>query len=295
MYAGGRNSVEKYVNFIDFVTMYIAMEFTYFLLFSSRFYHNLFTFSNYTHLIKFRKGTGMAIEVFNRYEKKFLVEQEKVDILTERLSEYMEIDKYNRDGRMYTICNIYYDTPDDELIRRSIEGPVYKEKLRLRSYGTVGLWDSVFVEIKKKYKGIVNKRRTSMNLKEAYEFIENGLLPDLSNPKINRQVLKELEYFRSVYELVPKVCLCYDRMAFFAKDDGDFRVTFDTNVRARRQDVGLEYGDYGSAVVKDGRWIMEVKMQNSAPLWFTRLMSELEIYPASISKYGTEYKAYIDK
>lgn len=235
----------------------------------------------------------MAIEVFNRYEKKFLINPEKLAVLQDRLSEYMVLDKHNRDGRLYTICNIYYDTASDELIRSSLEKPVYKEKLRVRSYGTVGLDEYVFVEIKKKYKGIVNKRRTSMKLGDAYDFLATGKLPDVNDGKINKQVLKELAYFRQVYKLEPKVCLCYDRMAYFAKDDGDFRVTFDTNVRTRRVDVGLEIGDYGEELISKDCWIMEVKMLDAAPLWFTELMSELEIYPASISKYGTEYKKYI--
>ena len=111
----------------------------------------------------------MAIEVFNRYEKKYMLNAIQYEKLTQAISEYMIVDAYNRDKMFYEICNIYYDTPDNALIRASIEGPVYKEKLRMRSYGTPKEKDHVFVEIKKKYKGIVNKRRTIMPLNEAYD------------------------------------------------------------------------------------------------------------------------------
>ena len=110
----------------------------------------------------------MAIEVFNRYEKKYLIDAKDFKWLLEKLKERMEPDKYNKDGRLYKISNIYYDTPDDALIRASIEKPVYKEKLRLRSYGVPGIYDEVFLEIKKKYNGMVNKRRTCLKIGRAH-------------------------------------------------------------------------------------------------------------------------------
>ena len=73
----------------------------------------------------------MSQLVFNRYEKKYLMPESVYLALCERLKEQMSVDQYG----LTTICNLYYDTPDDLLIRRSIERPKYKEKLRLRSYG----------------------------------------------------------------------------------------------------------------------------------------------------------------
>ncbi|MED9973264.1 MAG: VTC domain-containing protein, partial [Lachnospira sp.] len=132
----------------------------------------------------------MAIEVFNRYEKKYMMDEDTFYKLTTRIADYMNPDAYNRNGEAYRISNIYYDTENDQLIRASIEKPVYKEKLRLRAYGTPELTDTVFVEIKKKYNGIVNKRRTSMTLKDAYDYLDSGVQPDFEHNKINRQVLK---------------------------------------------------------------------------------------------------------
>lgn len=231
----------------------------------------------------------MAIEVFNRYEKKYLMDKETFLWLTEQIKLHMNPDKYNKDGKLYNIANIYYDTPTDALIRASVEKPVYKEKLRLRSYGVPGLDDEVFLEIKKKYKGLVNKRRTRLKLSEAYALVNDGILPKEA-PYINRQVLNEIQYFLKTYELLPKVYLTYDRMAFFDKEDNDFRVTFDTNIRTRRDDVGLEKGNHGELLIGNDLWLMEVKSSTAVPLWFTKLLSEKEIYATSFSKYGTEYK-----
>ena len=113
----------------------------------------------------------MAQSVFNRYEKKYLMPEPVYLELRKRLAPYMQEDEYG----LHTICNIYYDTRDSYLIRRSIEHPVYKEKLRLRSYGIPSLDSKVFLEIKKKYRKVVNKWRIQLTLKEAYDYIEHGI------------------------------------------------------------------------------------------------------------------------
>lgn len=236
----------------------------------------------------------MAIEVFSRYEKKYLLDDKSYRFISERILEHMVADKYSRDNEFYNIANIYYDTPDDALIRASIEKPVYKEKLRLRSYGVPGLEDKVFLEIKKKYKGLVNKRRTKLKLNEAYSLVNDGIEPGEA-PYINRQVLSEIQYFLKMYNLQPKVYLTYDRRAFFAEDDSDFRVTFDTNIKARRENVRLEAGNAGKLIIGNDLWLMEVKSSKAVPLWFTEILSEAQIYPTSFSKYGTEYKKYLLK
>lgn len=235
----------------------------------------------------------MAIEVFNRCEKKYMLNSEQYEKLIQAIQPYMVVDAYNQKKEFYEISNIYYDTPDDRLIRASIEKPVYKEKLRLRSYGTPDLQDHVFVEIKKKYKGIVNKRRTVMPLEEAYGYLNEGKNPDWDNPQMNRQVFREIDYFCKMYHLIPKVYLSYQRRAYFEKNDGDFRVTFDKEITTRRTDLKLEHGSYGKKLLPEGIYLMEIKINRAVPLWFTRILSELKIYPVSFSKYGTEYKNYI--
>lgn len=231
---------------------------------------------------------SLAKEVFSRFEVKYAINTAKKDILIAALQENMVADKYNVGGKPYTICNIYYDTDDNYLIQKSVSKPVYKEKLRLRGYGVPNPGDLVFLEIKKKYKGVVNKRRTRLELEEAMRFTLSGEIPE-QKPYINSQVMNEIKYFMSIYDLKPKLYLAYDRLAFFDKNDSEFRVSFDTNIRTRRYDLRLDAGDYGEKMFDDDVWLMEVKINKNLPLWFTRLLDENEIYHSSFSKYGTEY------
>ena len=233
----------------------------------------------------------MSITVFNRYEKKFLVKDEQYKKIITRLEEYMIPDSFSKDGGFYSISNIYYDTLDDELIRKSIEKPIYKEKLRLRSYGKPGLYDEAFIEIKKKFKGSVNKRRIRLPLGEAVDYLDRDIQP----PSIdaNSQIFKEIQFMRQRYELVPKVYLSYDRRAYFGKEDSEFRITFDTNIQTRRTELDLTAGPYGESILPDGYWIMEIKVLQGMPMWLTELLSELKIYKTSFSKYGTEYRELV--
>ena len=129
-------------------------------------------------------------------------------------------------------------------------------------------------------------------LEDAYRYMEDGIFPK-ETECLNRQVLKEIDYFKSIYDLKPKVYLSYDRYAFFEKNDGDFRVTFDTNITTRRGDVRLESGSYGNRLLPQNIYLMEIKINGSVPMWFTNCLSDLKIYPVSFSKYGTEYKRYV--
>jgi SPX domain protein involved in polyphosphate accumulation len=231
----------------------------------------------------------MAMEVFNRYERKFLIHTDLYQALQKRLSEYVEPDGYNENHEFYTISNLYYDTKDHYLIRNSIEKPIYKEKLRLRGYGIPGREDKVFLEIKKKIAGLVNKRRTKLRLQEAYDFVETGIKPE---PKtyMNKQVLKEIEYLLKLYDLEPKLYVAYDRRAFFSKEDKGLRITFDTNIRTRRAELCLEDGDHGDPLLGKDQWLMEIKAQKAMPIWLPKLLSEYKIVNTSFSKYGEEYK-----
>ena len=223
----------------------------------------------------------MAQTVFNRYEKKYLMPEEVYRELRRRLEPFMEVDQYG----LHTICNIYYDTPDFMLIRRSIEKPVYKEKLRLRSYGIPTMDSTVFLEIKKKYGKVVNKRRIPLTLREAYDYVERGIRPEQDS-----QILREIDFFLRRYPLQRGVYLAYDRIAMFQREDPDFRVTFDHNIRSRQMDMGLEQGDAGTLLLPERFYLMESKIMGAAPLWFTQILSDLKIYSVSFSKYGNIYK-----
>lgn len=234
----------------------------------------------------------MAIEIFNRYEDKYRLDYETFLKVQDTMDEYMELDSHCQGHSFYTIANIYYDTFDNALIRESLSKPVYKEKLRLRSYGVPDKTSDVFLEIKKKYRGLVNKRRTTLHLDEAYEFLETGNAPEIKE-YMNGQVVRELEYFLRVHSLMPKVYIAYDRLAYFERGNDDLRISFDTNIRTRRRDLMLEAGDYGNRLLPNDTYLMEIKTSLAKPLWLVNMLSELEIRSASFSKYGTEYTRHL--
>lgn len=231
----------------------------------------------------------MAIEIFNRYEHKYKMNTETFHKVLEVMDRHMEPDKHCADHSLYTIANIYYDTPDNALIRESLSKPVYKEKMRLRSYGVPDADTKVFLEIKKKVNGLVNKRRTVLELSEAYDFISSGKPPVIKS-YMNAQVVREIEYFMQRYNLSPKVYIAYDRLAYFEKGNDDLRISFDTNIRTRRNDVALESGDHGTMLLPDDIWLMEIKTSRAMPLWLCKMLSDLNLRKASFSKYGTEYQ-----
>ena len=230
----------------------------------------------------------MHLEIFNRYEYKYQIVEDVFYKLQERLLNYMDIDIYNRDDFTYPVSNLYCDTDDSYLIRTSLEKPRYKEKLRIRSYGVPKEDSVVFAEIKKKFGGLVNKRRSSIRLCDAYDFLQTGV-PVFSDPNMNEQVIKEIGYMISTWSLKPSVFISYNRRAFFGIADGDLRVSFDTDIITRRDDLRLEAGVFGERILPDGIWLMEIKVLNSIPLWLTKILSEYQIVPMSFSKYGTEY------
>ncbi len=234
----------------------------------------------------------MSINAFKRYEMKFLLSREQFDALLPKLIQHMNPDQNCKNGGSYNIYNIYYDTFDSSLIRTSLSKPLYKEKLRLRSYTTPNSPDSrVYLELKKKTTGIVHKRRAAMTLKEAYEFIESGRKPIAKN-YIGQQVINELEYFLGRYEVFPAAYISYTRMAFFGKNDRDFRVTFDSNITTRRSELYLEKGPFGEQLLENGQYLMEVKISRAVPIWLAEILSELKIYKRNFSKYGKEYAYY---
>ncbi len=218
---------------------------------------------------------------FKRYEKKYLLTSAQYQTAAKALEEYMRADEYARS----TICNVYYDTPDFALIRASIEQPVYKEKLRVRSYGTPSRDDKVFVEIKKKYDGVVYKRRVPMNDKEALAYLNLGVRPDKED-----QIQHEIDWFCRSHELEPKVYIAYDRLALAGREDSELRVTFDRNIRWRDYELDLTQGDHGEALLPPDTVLMEIKIPGTAPVWLSHMLSELNIFPVSFSKYGGCYK-----
>ncbi len=223
--------------------------------------------------------------VFKRYELKYMLSLEQKEKVLQAMEPYMQLDKYGRT----TIRNIYFDTDTYLLIRRSIEKPTYKEKLRIRSYSQADPGSTVFVELKKKYKHVVYKRRISLPEEEAMEWIAG-----IHHCHKDTQISEEVDYFLQYYEtLHPAIFLSYEREAYFTKEPSDFRVTFDDTILCRQEDLSLESPVYGTPILPEGMVLMEIKCSGGIPLWMAHVLSEQHIYKTSFSKYGTAYKTMI--
>ncbi len=223
--------------------------------------------------------------VFKRYELKYLLTAVQKECVLAAMKPYMTPDEYGK----CVIRNIYFDTDSYLLVRRSIENPIYKEKLRIRSYCRAEPWSTVFVELKRKYNKVVYKRRIAMPEKTAISWVagESGCCMDT-------QISGEISYFLDYYHgLRPAVFLSYEREAFFAKEQPDFRVTFDSSILCRTENISLEEEPYGSPLIPADMTLMEIKCSGGMPLWMAHTLSENHIYKTSFSKYGSAYKTMI--
>ncbi len=223
--------------------------------------------------------------IFKRYELKYLLTLEQKNAVLAAMQPHMALDQYGRT----TIRNLYYDTDTYLLIRRSIEKPVYKEKLRVRTYGQADEARPIFVELKKKYDSVVYKRRISMDEQDAMRWLAG----QASCPR-EGQIPREISYFLRYYgTLQPRVFLTYEREAYYALDHSDFRVTFDDHALARTKDLSLRSAISGIPLLPEGMILMELKCSGGLPLWMTEALTRERIRKASFSKYGTAYQKLI--
>ncbi len=224
-------------------------------------------------------------EVFKRTEMKYLLSRSQYEALMPCLETFSRVDEYG----LSRINNIYYDTPDYRLIKSSMEKPVYKEKLRLRTYGTTMDDTNSFIEIKKKYAGVVYKRRISGRYLDAYRY-----LSDQGNTGCgfdHSQIAKEIAAFLKQYgNLKPAMCICYDRIAMAGTKDAALRITFDCNISWNAKCRDLRFTEGGRMLLKEGQYLMEIKVSNAMPVELARKLSELCIFPVSFSKYGSGYR-----
>ena len=219
------------------------------------------------------------MEIFNRVEQKYVLTYEEYNKLFLEINDCLEKNQYYKSK----ICNLYFDNDNNDFIINSLEKPIYKSKIRLRSYGVPNLNDIVYLELKGKYDGIVFKRRLDIKLKDFYNYINKNIIIN------NNQVMKEIDYVIKQFNLKPKLFIGYDRLSYYDKNNINFRITFDFNLRSREDELKLELGDNGNLYNKN-LVIMEVKSLDSIPLWYSKILSKNNIYPNSFSKYGEIYK-----
>jgi hypothetical protein len=225
----------------------------------------------------------MDCATFERHEVKYLVTERQRRLLIQAMARHLTPDAYGES----TVCSVYCDTPDFRLIRASLEKPAYKEKLRLRSYGPASAEQEIFLELKKKYRGVVYKRRVALPQREALGTVEGGLVPD-------SQIGREIGWFVRFYgTLAPAMYLSYDRAAYFAADGSGLRVTFDRNIRWRTSELSLTSRPGGEPLLEPGQSLLEIKTGGAIPLWLVSLLDGFAVRQTSFSKYGRAYGALL--
>ncbi len=220
------------------------------------------------------------MDSFLRIEKKYRMNGHQYEQLMKELAPYMEMDEYGK----HTISNIYYDTPNFDLIRRSLDKPVFKEKVRIRAYGEPIEVKKVYLEVKRKYDKTIYKRRVKLRTEEALRYMSSGIKPQKSG-----QIMKEMDYLMKQYPLQKAFFIAYDRIALFGKEDPELRLTIDSNLRSRRENMDFSHGSYGESFFEEETYLMEIKLVGALPMWMTKILNELQIFPCSFSKYGQIY------
>ncbi len=234
----------------------------------------------------------MNNRIFNRYERKYMISKKTMSELIQVFSKRLIYDPYSISGNNYTIYNLYFDTDDFSIIRSSIQKPRYKEKLRLRTYDCPLKPESlVFLEIKKKLKGRVNKRRVTMTYQEAQDYLEHKSIPYFDDFN-NRQMMNEIDYFIKIHHAKPGAFIRYDRIALLSELD-DLRITFDSNIKYRTHNLTLLDSSGKNILPHEDDVLMEIKSDNNFPLWIVEQLSSRKLYSQSFSKYGKAYENYI--
>lgn len=217
---------------------------------------------------------------FKRYELKYLLSADDRDDLLRSMRKHMQGDAYGQSH----VSNVYFDTPSFLLARRSVEGGVYKEKLRVRGYGEVGPASTVFVEVKKKFDGVVYKRRVTRPLAGTLEELASGEFRGTD------QISSEIDYLVRRYEtLAPAIFLAYDRCAYVDRKSGEFRLTLDQDIRWRDWDLAFDGCREGHDLLQPGMTLMELKTGRALPLWMVDFLGRREVMQSSFSKYGRAY------
>lgn len=216
--------------------------------------------------------------IIDRFEIKYLLNKCDYNLLINKMKDFLVKDKYFKE----TIYNIYFDSDDYSLINRSLEKPIYKEKIRMRSYDKTNDSTNIFLEIKKKYIKNSNKRRVVISYKDYLDYINYGIIP-----KCDKQIMNEIDYCFKKYKLKPKIKILYDRLAYSLKGDDTFRITFDTNIRYSNDNMDFNNDDN---ILFMSDYIMEIKTFSGIPLWLNKILNNLDIYPTSYSKVGKIYE-----
>lgn len=229
----------------------------------------------------------MALEIFKRKEQKYLITVAQYQEMLTRLSPYMRADK-NGNGGKYTVTSLYFESPTNTIYFETKNKLPYRQKLRLRVYDEANEQSTAFFEVKQKHKKVVNKRRLRLPVTEANRYLQDCLeAPLAAYETTNEQVMREIHYFRQLYQLQPEMIVSYDRHALHGIHDADLRITYDFNLRCRNDDLHVENGSFGEYFIDPNLVVLEVKVNDSVPLWLTRILQDVNCEQRSASKYCT--------
>lgn len=249
-------------------------------------YHKTVTLVRYNFTIRNRQGVSKTAyaNTFMRREIKYLLSEELEAAVLRIIAEHMEEDVFSQQ----TNGSLYCDSPDGMLIRTSLAKPAYKQKVRLRTYNTPTDSSVAFLEIKKKYDGVVYKRRIKTTYAKASQYLTKGVVPEFTTFN-DRQVIQEIDWLMKSYDLSPAVAIFYDRRAYHGKDDPELRLTLDNNIRYRTDELDMRRGTHGKRLDCQPYSVMEIKSATAFPAWLVHMLSELSLVPGSYSKYGEAY------
>ncbi len=240
------------------------------------------------------------LDVFERKEMKYRLCATQLESLISAFETRLLPDERG----ITLVRSLYFDTPAHDLIARSMESPLYKEKLRLRVYGQASEPGTpAFLEIKKKFKGIVYKRRVLVSIGAAHLIIEGASLSEaLAAHPLNdealaaealtphrEQIAREIAFFIQRHDARrPSILTQCERQAF-TSSDGDLRVTIDRNLSYKANPQSIADTHFAIPLIPQTEAVMELKCTHALPLWLAGELSAVCAYKQSFSKCGTAY------
>lgn len=222
---------------------------------------------------------------FKRIETKFIITQELFDQLQEQFAPYMEADAY----AYSSITNIYFDNPDFQMIQDATNKLNGREKIRMRTYASQpDAQSEAFLEIKKKENEVGYKYRVTSTAEKVLNFVQTG---QMDEPLADQNVSREMNILLERYgQIQPKMHIAYSRYSMKGINDDQIRITFDSNLRFRHQDVHLGTSALDQSLVEAGEMIMEIKVPGDYPDWLAEILDGHGLVNQSFSKYGVAYK-----
>jgi SPX domain protein involved in polyphosphate accumulation len=225
----------------------------------------------------------------DRFELKYLTRFDTYQRIIRQLDPYAERDGYAGELGRYSIISLYYDSPELACYWDKINGVPYRNKLRIRQYGSMAGSDDAYIEVKQKLLASIRKIRTRMKLTQAYDLLAAAHQRAETSEVIDRspedEVLNHVMYLRSLYNLEPKAIISYEREPYVGRYDHHLRMTFDLNLRSRAEDLRLESGPWGKYIMSPDIVLVEMKVDGRIPEWFISLVAEHNLEPCRFSKY----------